>query len=304
MPAMIGTWKMCFEGLKEGWALLQNGASAADAVEKAIICVEDEPTFQSVGFGGLPARDGQVYLDASWMDGNTLRMGGIMSARNLRNPIRAARALCGRATNCLLAGEGAEQFAISQGLPMRDMRTEASLRQWKEELQKAEHLFDAYREHDTVCVLALDDQGRMISGTSTSGLFLKDPGRVGDSPIIGSGFYCDARFGAAAATGLGEDIMRGCLSYEIVSLMKRGASPDEACYEAVKALSERKVALGEDEGSISVIAMNALGEYGAGTTLDVFPFAAAKDAMPGLYAARKGKSGHETVTADQIRNEP
>ena len=304
MPAMIGTWKMCMEGLKDGWSVLQTGGSAADAVERAIMRVEDNPAYQSVGFGGLPARDGQVYLDAAWMDGNTLRMGGIMSARNLRNPIRAARALCGRETNCLLAGEGAEQFAVSQGFALRDMRTEESLRQWRDELQKSEHIFDAYREHDTVCVIGLDKDGRMIAGTSTSGLFMKDPGRVGDSPIIGSGFYCDARCGAAAATGLGEDIMRGCLSYEILSLMKRGASPEEACFEAVKNLSSRKLALGEDEGSLSVIAMNAQGEYGAATTLDVFPFAAAKDSEVRLFAARKDRSGHESVTVSQMENEP
>ncbi|MBQ7886922.1 MAG: N(4)-(beta-N-acetylglucosaminyl)-L-asparaginase [Clostridia bacterium] len=304
MPAMIGTWKMCMDGLKDGWQVIKGGGSAADAVECAIMRVEDNPAYQSVGFGGLPARDGQVYLDASWMDGNTLRMGGVMSVRNLRNPIRAARALCGRETNCLLAGEGAEQFAVSQGLPLRDMRTEESLRMWREEVQKASHIYDAYREHDTVCVIGLDERGSMIAGTSTSGLFMKDPGRVGDSPIIGSGFYCDARHGAAAATGLGEDIMRGCLSYEIVSLMKRGATPEEACFEAVKGLSSRKLALGEDEGSISVIAMNALGEYGAATTLSVFPFAAAKDSEVGLFAARKDESGHRAVSLGDVENEP
>lgn len=301
---MIGTWKMCMEGLKDGWALMQSGAGAQDAVERAIMAVEDNAAYQSVGFGGLPARDGQVYLDAAWMDGNTLRMGGIMSARNLRNPIRAARALCGRETNCLLAGEGAEQFAISHGLALRDMRTEESLRLWREEVKNSTHIYDAYREHDTVCVIGLDERGCMIAGTSTSGLFMKDPGRVGDSPIIGSGFYCDARYGAAAATGLGEDIMRGCLSYEIVSLMKRGASPDEACFEAVKELSGRKLSLGEDEGSISVIAMNAQGDYGAATTLSVFPFAAAKDSAVELFASCKDVCGHKAVSLSDVEYEP
>ena len=274
MKAIIGTWQMALDGVKEGWELLQNGGAAADAVERAIMRVEDEPEYMSVGFGGLPASDGHVYLDAAWMDGNTLRMGAVMSVENVRNPIRAARALCGREINCLLAGRGAEQFAISQGLPMRDMRTPDAIREWRAELQKKDRVFDAYREHDTVCVIALDDAGRMIVGTSTSGLFMKEPGRVGDSPIIGSGYYCDARYGAAAATGLGEDIMRGCLSYEIVSLMKRGASPEAACREALQGLVERKAALGEDEGSMSVIAMNAAGECGAATTLPVFPYAA------------------------------
>lgn len=182
---------------------------------------------------------------------------------------------------------------------MRDMRTEESVRQWREALQQENRKIDAYNEHDTVCVLALDENGSLIAGTSTSGLFLKEPGRVGDSPIIGSGFYADARYGAAAATGLGEDIMRGCLSYEIVALMRAGVSPQKACEQAVRALSERKVQLGEDAGSISVIALSPCGEYGAATTLPVFPFVAGKDGETNLYAARPGKDGM-TITLSSV----
>ena len=226
MYAIIGTWKMSLQGLTEARDMLACGRNAADAVERAIMCVEDNPAYVSVGYGALPARDGRVLLDAGWMDGQTLRIGGVMAAENLRNPIRAARLLCGRETNCLLAGRGAEQFALNAGLPLRDMRTQSSQARWREAMQSLadEEPLTAYRGHDTVCVIGLDAQGRMVAGTSTSGLFLKEPGRVGDSPLVGSGFYCDARYGGAAATGLGEDIMRGCLSYEAVSLMRRGAS--------------------------------------------------------------------------------
>ena len=146
-------------------------------------------------------------------------------------------------------------------------------------------------------------EGSLIVGTSTSGLFMKEPGRVGDSPIIGSGFYADARYGAAAATGLGEDIMRGCLSYEIVSLMKRGLSPREACEEALRGLVERKLALGEDEGSISLIAMNPRGEYGAATTLRIFPFVAGNNGEVRLHAARKDRQ-FGAVSADEVAGEP
>ena len=137
--------------------------------------------------------------------------------------------------------------------------------------------------HDTVCVLAVDGDGRMCAGTSTSGLFMKAPGRVGDSPLIGSGFYCDARYGAAAATGLGEDIMRGCLSYEAVSLMRRGAAPMDACRETLRGLTARKEALGEDKGSISLIALSPDGRYGAATTLDLFPFSVGTPDAVTLY---------------------
>ena len=165
---------------------------------------------------------------------------------------------------------------------------------------------DAYNEHDTVCVLALDECGSMVAGTSTSGLFMKQPGRVGDSPIIGSGFYCDARYGAAAATGLGEDIMRGCLSYEIVSLMRSGLSAQKACEQAVKTLSERKIQLGEDAGSISVIALSPNGETGAATTLPVFPFVCGKDGETVIYAARPGDDGMiiAASSAEALAGEP
>ncbi len=293
MYAIIGTWKMSLQGLTEARDMLACGRNAADAVERAIMCVEDNPAYVSVGYGALPARDGRVLLDAGWMDGQTLRIGGVMAAENLRNPIRAARLLCGRETNCLLAGRGAEQFALNAGLPLRDMRTQSSQARWREAMQSLadEEPLTAYRGHDTVCVIGLDAQGRMVAGTSTSGLFLKEPGRVGDSPLVGSGFYCDARYGGAAATGLGEDIMRGCLSYEAVSLMRRGASAQEACEEALRGLTDTHRRLGEEAGSISLIALSAQGGFGAATTLPLFPFAVGSAQGTYLCAARATPEG-------------
>ena len=274
---------MCFSGLSDANALLSNGAPAGDAVVRAITAVEDDPAFCSVGYGGLPDREGRVMTDAAFMDGARLRMGAVMSAEGVKNPILAARLLCGRETNCLLAGRGAERFALEKGLEMRDMLTASARERWLDAVAEGREKLTAYAGHDTVCVLALDREGHMAAGTSTSGLFMKDPGRVGDSPVIGSGFYCDDRFGAAAATGLGEDIMRGCLSYEIVSLMKRGASPMDACFEAVDGLSRRKKEFGEDGGSFSVIALAPDGRFGAATTLDLFPFAAGDGSGAALY---------------------
>ena len=304
MYALIGTWQMCLDGVREGIALLKSGGSAGDAVERAVIRVEDCPDYLSVGYGGLPDCSGHVMLDAAYMDGETLRVGGIMSAENIRNPISLARKLCGRETNCLLAGRGAEQAAIAFGLPLRDMRAEASMEKWRAAVSEGAYRLSAYQGHDTVCVLALDDSGAMVAGTSTSGLFMKQPGRVGDSPLIGSGFYCDARFGAAAATGLGEDIMRGCLSYEAVSLMRRGASPSDACQESLSALVQRKLSLGEDSGSISLIALDPRGNFGAATTLPVFPFAAGREEPPSLYTVSAGNSIFRAVTPEEISGEP
>ncbi len=283
MNSIIGTWKMSLEGIRNASTLLTAGLSAGDAVEKAIALVEDDPAYISVGYGGLPDRDGHVMTDAAFMDGTTLRVGGVMSVESVRNPIKLAHKLCGRQTNCLLAGDGAVQAAREFGLPMRDMRTEESIKRWQEACAASSETGKAYTGHDTVCVLALDNTNRMAAGTSTSGLFMKAPGRVGDSPLIGSGFYCDDRYGAAAATGLGEDIMRGCLSYEVVSLMRRGADPITACREALDFLVARKHALGEDSGSISLIALAPDGSFGAATTLTIFPFTTGQNNQVSLW---------------------
>ncbi len=273
MFAIIGTWKMSFAGVRDAYQMLENGESARSAVARAITRVENDPQYVSVGYGGLPGKDGHVTLDAAYMDGNTLRIGGLMSVEGIQNPILAAMKLSEREKNFLLAGRGAEQFALDAGLPHRNMLTDASRDRWLAALNGGGGPVESYRGHDTVCVVALDASGCMGVGTSTSGLFMKEPGRVGDTPIVGSGFYCDARFGGAAATGLGEDIMRGCLSFEVVSLMRRGAAPQEACDDALHRHRARLDELGNADGGISLIALDPSGRFGASTTLGVFPFA-------------------------------
>ena len=305
MLAMISTWRMSWEGLRQGMALLREGCGAGDAVTRAIQCVEDDPAYTAVGFGGLPDRSGRVTMDAAYMDGETLRLGAVMAVESVRNPILLARALCGRETNCVLAGRGAEQFAIARGLPLRDMLTERARRRWLEALD-TEKTAAPYAGHDTVCVIGLDGAGRMVVGTSTSGLFMKEPGRVGDSPISGSGFYCDARYGAAAATGLGEDVMRGCLSYEVVSRMRHGATAQQACEEALRDFVGRKREMGEEDGSISLIALSSQGDFGASTTLDVFPFATGDISGARLMAVRPegGTMRVRATTKAEIAGEP
>ena len=290
MSAIIGTWRMVYTGLIESALRLREGADAAGAVVSTIEAVENQPEYDSVGYGGLPDHEGRVRLDAAFMNGDTLRFGAVMSVENVQNPIRLAHALCGRKRDNVLVGAGAEQTARALGLPVRDMRTEEGLRKWREAIAQPQRAMDPYRHHDTVCVLALDDTGCMAAGTSTSGLFMKAAGRVGDSPIVGSGFYCDSRYGAAAATGVGEEIMRGCLSYEIVARMRDGVHPKEACEGALKALADRIRSLGDDAGNLSVIALRRDGAYGAATTLDGFPFAIAIDGEAQLFATKAGDS--------------
>lgn len=286
MYALIGTWEMSMKGVALGRETLMKGGSAGDAVEEAVRWVESNPNYVSVGYGGLPAADGQVYLDAAFMNGDTLQCGAVLSVTEVSSPIAAARKLCGRKTNWMLCGEGAKQFAVSSGIPLKDMRTPASQQRWKEAMEqnKADDAPAPYKGHDTVCILGLDEQGHMVCGTSTSGLFLKVPGRIGDSPIPGCGFYCDARYGAAAATGLGEDIMRGCLSYEIVARMRSGQSPQEAAEGTLAEFVKKMQELGEDKLSISLIALSPDGRYGAATTESLFPFTAALPSGVSLFS--------------------
>ena len=304
MYAVIGTWKMSEGGVREAERMLKGGAPAGDAAERAVVCVEDDPAYTSVGYGGLPDREGHVLLDAAFMDGSTLRLGAVMSVENVANPIKLARRLCGRDTNCVLAGPGAAQAAAALGLPMRDMRTAGAMDAWRRAAAAMPEKLTAYAGHDTVCVLALDEKGGMVSAASTSGLFMKDPGRVGDSPLVGSGFYCDARYGAAAATGLGEDIMRGCLSYEIVALMRRGASPMAACREALTAFERSLKDLGQNPPDASVIALNSEGAFGAATTLPVFPFAVGHPRESGLWAVGSKDSEPRRVSKEDVAGEP
>jgi isoaspartyl peptidase/L-asparaginase-like protein (Ntn-hydrolase superfamily) len=289
--AIIAVWKMSLDGVRLAWNLLKKGGDAPEAVKMAINNVENNPEFDSVGYGGLPNREGDVELDAAFMDGSTGYYGSIIGAKGIANPIDAAMALSKRHLNCVLCGAGAEQFARLEGLPFKNMLTPESKRRWQEELAKQNNgLPGAYRGHDTVCVLA--KQGEHIAaGVSTSGLFLKEPGRIGDSPLIGAGLYADSSIGAATATGVGEDVIRGCLSYEIVRQMEQGKSAEDACRDALKAHISRMESKGFTVKDISLIAMRADGSFGGATNLTGgnFTFVSAdEEHAPAVWIVKDG----------------
>lgn len=275
--AIIATWRMALDGVENAMSQLHEGASISDAVQLAVMNVEDNPLFHSVGNGGLPNENGKVELDAAWMDGNTLNYGAVMAVEGLKNPISVARKLSGKQRNNVLAGEGALQYAINNQFAMRNNLSSLSLKKWKEQLviETNHETQEAYDGHDTVCILGAKN-GEVIAGLSTSGLFMKHAGRVGDTPIIGSGCYADSDIGSAAATGVGEDIMKGCLSYEIVRLMEH-MSPQQACTAALAQHQKRLQRSKNIIGSMSVIALNKEGEWGAATTKNEFSFVVGQD---------------------------
>lgn len=272
--SLIGTWKMAFDGIKAGEDILKNNGNVKDAIECAISIVEDNPSFNSVGFGSLPNIEGELELDAAFMDGNDLSFGAICSVKNIKNPIKVARLLSSRKRNCYLSSYGAEKFARINKFEFKNMLNDTAIDRWNEEMKKnfdPDNL-EAYDGHDTVCMIGLDSNKNMAVGVSTSGLFMKQSGRVGDSPVIGSGFYCDSQVGGAAATGVGEDIMKGCLSISIINRMKMGEDVQSACENALKEHINRFKSPTYTPGTMSVIAIDKDGKYGAATNREEFPF--------------------------------
>jgi L-asparaginase len=273
---MIGTWEMAATGLAAAMPQLQNDAWAGDAVVTAIKAVEDNPNFQSVGFGGLPNAAGIVETDAAFMNGDNFRIGAVAGARDIANPIAVAQALAQEPANNLLVGTGATEYASTHGFVLKNMLTPKAAQKWAEkQKQLANSELNPYDGHDTVCMLALDSQQRMAVGTSTSGLFMKRTGRVGDSPLPGAGYYVDSQIGGAAATGMGEDIMKASLSYETVRLMGTGLSATEALRQAVYPFIAKLQDRGEKPREFSYVALRADGDFGIATNVP-FPFAVAQ----------------------------
>lgn len=297
MWGIIGTWAMAEEGIKKAGHFLSNHGSAMDACEVCVREVEKNPAFTSVGYGGLPNEKGRVSLDAAAMDGNTLQIGSVMGVEDFKHPSAIAKDLLNYRFNNVLVGKGAKIHGLKMNLKEENLLTEASKEAWLNHVHAVEQGLSPYDGHDTVCTVAVDVNQAMAAMTSTSGLFFKAEGRVGDAPLPGSGFYVDSEIGGAAATGLGEDIMKGILSYEIVRLMSDGLNPQDACERAVTNLHEKLTRKNKKAGDLSVIAMNHKVEFGAATNIDTFPFVVATDQhlMRGKAHFRASKHSQEIV---------
>lgn len=265
---VIATWEMAFNGVKIARDLLKEGKSLEDAICGLINDIELNPDFHSVGYSGLPNEDGVVELDAAIMDGDTLSFGAVASVRNIKTPVSVARLLINRDYDNFLVGPGAYDFAIKNGFKHEELLTEAAKKRWEE---KVNEIPKVYTGHDTVGAVVTGG-GRVVAATSTSGLFMKLKGRVGDSPLVGPGLYADSDIGGATATGVGEDIIKGTLSYDIVRMMGEGKTPMEACSIAVKTLHDKLVRKGKEPRDFSVVAINKDGEWGAASNRDEFPF--------------------------------
>lgn len=304
MWGMIATWRMALEGIAAGAELLESGKNAGDAIETAIRAVEDFPFYKSVGYGGLPNEEMQVELDSAYMDGDTLDIGAVAAIKDYANPISIARRLSYEKVNNVLVAAGAEKFAHKEGFERKNMLTDRARIYYNRRVQEnREQEIKPYSGHDTVGMVCLDQNGKMTAATSTSGLFMKRAGRVGDSPISGSGFYVDSEVGGVSATGLGEDLMKGCISYEIVRLMEEGLHPQEACERAIARLDEKLKKRRGKAGDLSVVALDAQGRWGVATNISGFSFAVVTEKeKPQVYLTKQqgGRCIHEIASQEWL----
>jgi L-asparaginase / beta-aspartyl-peptidase len=264
-----------------GFEVLRKNGSAMDAVEAAVVSMEDNPTFNA-GTGATLNLLGQIETDAAIMDGETLHGGGVALLRNIRNPIKVARIVMEQTDHVLMAGSAAEKLALVNGLPRGNLRVPRRIRAWKEGMRQLRlkrtpssnrtlEIFTG-KQFDTVGALAIDAKGNLAAGDSTGGVSLKLPGRIGDSPILGAGLYADNRSGAATSTGLGEQAMRLAISKTACDFMKAETGPAAA----IKTIRLATKAVGVGTG---ILTLDRKGRYGIAHNTRNLCWAVASDSI-------------------------
>lgn len=302
-PIVISTWDFGIPANKAAFKVLSAGGRAIDAVENGVRVPESDPSIQTVGYGGLPDRDGHVTLDACIMDdfGNC---GSVAGLEHITHPISVARLVMDKTPHVMLVGDGALQFALENGFKKENLLTKESEKAWKEWLKTAKYepvmnienkLYDKVAptklpgnqyNHDTIGMLALDAKGNLSGACTTSGMAYKLRGRVGDSPIIGAGLYVDNEVGAATSTGVGEEVIRNVGSFLVVELMRQGYSPEDACKEAVMRIIKKKPEIAK-KIQVGFLALNKKGEYGAYAIQSGFSYAVCNSTKDDLLISGK-----------------
>jgi N4-(beta-N-acetylglucosaminyl)-L-asparaginase len=302
-PIVISTWDFGKAANVEAWKILATGGRSLDAVEAGVKVPEADPDNHTVGYSGFPDRDGHVTLDACIMDefGNC---GSVMALEHVTHAISVARLVMEKTPHVVLAGEGAFQFAMSQGFKKENLLTPESEAAWKNWLMKEKYepvmnienklwkdkpndeLPGGKHNHDTIGMLALDASNNLSGACTTSGMAFKMRGRVGDSPIIGAGLFVDNEIGAATSTGVGEEVIRCVGSHLVVEGMRQGLSPEDACRMAVERIVKKKPATAKNI-QVGFLALNRSGEFGAFALQKGFSYAVrsgnVETVIPGKY---------------------
>lgn len=277
-PIVVSTWNMGLAANAAAWKILAASGRALDAVEAGVRIPEGDPKGNSVGYGGLPDRDGRVTLDACIMDEN-YNCGSVMCLEHIMHPISVARLVMEKTPHIILSGEGAQRFALANGFKKENLLTPQSEKAWKDWLKSSNYspainienqtyskendpMPGGPDNHDTIGMLALDNNGHMSGACTTSGLAYKIHGRVGDSPIIGTGLYVEPEVGAATATGVGEEVIRIVGAHLIVELMRQGHAPEAACKEACHRIIKRNPEKAK-KIQVAFLALDKSGNHGA-----------------------------------------
>ena len=260
MVRSISTWKTTEANQKAG-QMLDKGEHALDAAVAGVAIEEENPKNTTVGYGGAPDRTGKVTLDACVMN-HLGDCGSVVAVENIVNVARLAKDVMEKTPHVMLSGKGAEEFAISQGYKKTDLLTDQSKKEWEEWLKDQDYRpIINIENHDTIGMLCIDKNNNLSGACTTSGLAYKMKGRVGDSPIIGSGLFIDNKIGGAVATGLGEEVVKTVGSFLVVELMRQGLSPQEACEKAIKRIVSNNSQ--KNKFQVAYIAMNKKGEVGS-----------------------------------------
>jgi isoaspartyl peptidase/L-asparaginase-like protein (Ntn-hydrolase superfamily) len=280
---VISTWNAGLTANEHAWKSLLEGGKALDMVEKGVNAIEADFTNRYVGLGGLPDREGHTTLDACIMDSNGMA-GSVMCVEQVKYPSSLARLVMERTPHVQLVGEGAQQFAVEQGIQLDNFVSDEAQKMYEEWLQKSEYkpIINA-ENHDTIGLLAIDLQGDLAGVCTTSGMAYKMRGRVGDSPIIGAGLYVDNEIGAATATGLGEAVVRTCGSFLVVELMRQGMDPQRACESAVERIRSKHTNVKDFQ--VGFLAVNKAGEVGAFSVQPGFTYALHKNGINQIFNA-------------------
>ena len=259
-PFVLSTWNVP-QASKIAGNELDSGINALDAAVKGVAYEEANIKNTTVGKGGAPDRDGKVTLDACVMNHNS-NCGAVLAVENITHVAALAKDVMEKTPHVILAGNGARKFALEQGYTSENLLSDESKKAWKKWLEKGK--FEAeinIENHDTIGMLCYDSSGNLSGACTTSGLAYKMQGRVGDSPIIGSGLYIDNEVGGAVATGLGEEVIKTVGSFLIVELMRQGHSPQKACEIAIQRILEKQN--GVPDFQVAYIATNKKGEIGS-----------------------------------------
>lgn len=285
-PIVVSTWQHGLAANQEAWGILVKHGKAIDAVEAGVRIPEADPDVMTVGYGGYPDREGNVTLDACIMDENQ-NCGAVACLQHIMHPISVARLVMDKTPHVMLVGEGALQFAKSQGFQEQNLLTSKAKKAWQDWLVESKYApVINIENHDTIGMLALDSNGDLSGACTTSGAAFKMSGRVGDSPIIGAGLYVDNEVGAATATGMGKLMIKTVGCHLVVEMMRQGMTPTQACKAAVERIANK---LGDyKQFQVGFLTLSKSGEYGSFCI------------QPGFNYAVTSKAGSQLLDAASI----